>query len=61
MPDMVVSGVNNGFNLGSDALYSGTVSAAMEAMFYKVPALAVSVERYSKNGVPKLCRSFVNS
>lgn len=48
MPDMVVSGVNNSFNLGSDALYSGTVSAAMEAMFYKVPALAVSVERYSK-------------
>lgn len=47
MPDLVVSGVNDGFNLGSDALYSGTVSAAMEAMFYKVPALAVSMERYS--------------
>lgn len=48
MPDLVVSGVNDGFNLGSDALYSGTVSAAMEAMFYNVPALAVSVERYSQ-------------
>lgn len=47
MPDLVISGVNNGFNLGSDALYSGTVSAAMEALFYNVPALAVSVERYS--------------
>lgn len=48
MPDLVVSGVNDGFNLGSDALYSGTVSAAMEAMFYKVPALALSVGRYSR-------------
>lgn len=47
MPDLVISGINNGFNLGSDALYSGTVSAAMEAGFYRVPALALSVEKYS--------------
>lgn len=48
MPDLVISGVNNGFNLGSDALYSGTVGAAMEALIFNVPALAVSVERYNK-------------
>ena len=48
MPDLLVSGVNDGFNLGSDALYSGTVSAAMEGLFYGVPALAVSLERYTE-------------
>ncbi len=47
MPDLIISGVNNGFNLGSDALYSGTVSAAMEGLFYNVPSLALSVEKYS--------------
>ena len=35
------------FNLGSDVLYSGTVSAAMESAFYGIPGLALSVERYS--------------
>lgn len=47
MPDLVVSGINHGFNLGSDVLYSGTVSAAMESCFYGIPGLALSVERYS--------------
>ena len=47
MPDLVVSGINHGFNLGSDVLYSGTVSAAMESAFYGIPGLALSVERYS--------------
>ncbi len=41
-PDMVVSGVNNGANLGDDVLYSGTVAAAMEGRFLGLPALAVS-------------------
>ena len=47
MPDLVISGINHGFNLGSDVLYSGTVSAAMESCFYGIPGLALSVERYS--------------
>lgn len=47
IPDLVVSGINHGFNLGSDVLYSGTVSAAMESCFYGIPGLALSVERYS--------------
>ncbi|MCB2305924.1 5'/3'-nucleotidase SurE [Clostridium estertheticum] len=42
--DMVVSGINRGFNLGTDVLYSGTVSAAIEATIYGIPAMAVSVE-----------------
>lgn len=41
-PDMVVSGINIGENLGTDVLYSGTVSAAIEAVLMGIPAIAVS-------------------
>lgn len=41
-PDLVVSGINHGSNLGMDTLYSGTVGAAMEAVLYGVKAIAVS-------------------
>jgi 5'-nucleotidase len=41
-PDVVVSGINHGMNLGQDAFYSGTVAAAREAAFRKIPALATS-------------------
>jgi 5'/3'-nucleotidase len=44
-PALVVSGINNGFNLGSDVFYSGTVAAAVEGALRGVPALAVSLER----------------
>lgn len=47
MPDLIISGINNGYNLGSDALYSGTVSAAMEGVFFDIPALALSVRKYT--------------
>lgn len=42
--DMVISGINRGVNLGTDVLYSGTVSAAVEAAIYKIPSIAVSSE-----------------
>ncbi len=42
-PDMVISGINNGGNLGDDVLYSGTVAAAMEGRFLGLPAMAVSL------------------
>ena len=41
-PDLVVSGVNHGVNLGDDVFYSGTVAAAREAALKGIPALAVS-------------------
>jgi 5'-nucleotidase len=41
-PDIVVSGINNGPNLGDDVLYSGTVAAAMEGRHLGLPAIAVS-------------------
>jgi 5'-nucleotidase len=45
-PDMVVSGINHGANLGDDVLYSGTVAAAMEGRFLGVPAIAVSLNHH---------------
>ena len=42
-PDMVVSGINAGANMGDDVLYSGTVAAAMEGRFLGLPAMAVSL------------------
>lgn len=43
MPDMVISGVNAGSNLGDDVIYSGTVAAAIEGRFLGLPAMAVSL------------------
>jgi 5'-nucleotidase len=43
-PDLVVSGINHGSNLGHDITYSGTVAAAMEATVFGVPAIAASQE-----------------
>ncbi len=42
-PDIVVSGINHGPNLGADILYSGTVSAALEGALLGVPSVAVSL------------------
>jgi 5'-nucleotidase len=42
-PDMVVSGINDGSNLGDDVLYSGTVAAATEGRFLGKPAVAISL------------------
>lgn len=42
-PDLVVSGINNGSNLGDDTIYSGTVAAAMEGFLLGVPAIAFSM------------------
>ncbi len=44
-PDLVLSGINNGANMGDDTLYSGTVAAAMEGYLFGVPAIAFSQER----------------
>ncbi|MBM4229935.1 MAG: 5'/3'-nucleotidase SurE [Gammaproteobacteria bacterium] len=43
--DMVVSGINNGENLGDDALYSGTIAAAIEGRFLGLPTVAFSLRR----------------
>lgn len=45
-PDIVISGINAGANMGDDVIYSGTVAAAMEGRFLGLPAIAVSVASY---------------
>ncbi|HQB38568.1 MAG TPA: 5'/3'-nucleotidase SurE [Deltaproteobacteria bacterium] len=49
-PELIVSGINHGANLGGDITYSGTVAAAMEATLMGIPAIAVSLATYDRNG-----------
>ncbi|MDA8363655.1 MAG: 5'/3'-nucleotidase SurE [Gammaproteobacteria bacterium] len=58
-PDIVVSGINHGANLGDDVIYSGTVAAAMEGRFLGLPAIAVSVAGRSGNNFPTAARVVV--
>jgi 5'-nucleotidase len=44
-PDLVVSGINKGYNLGDDVTYSGTVAGALEGALLGIPSIAVSLER----------------
>lgn len=44
-PDLIVSGINKGYNLGDDVTYSGTVSGALEGALLGIPSIAVSLER----------------
>jgi len=46
-PQLLISGINNGANVGVDILYSGTVAAATEAALVGIPALAVSVDHFN--------------
>jgi len=43
LPDVVVSGINHGANMGDDTIYSGTVAAAMEGFLLGIPSIAVSL------------------
>ncbi|MDD2234570.1 MAG: 5'/3'-nucleotidase SurE [Desulfitobacteriaceae bacterium] len=47
-PDLIVSGINSGANIGTDVFYSGTVSAALEGVFLGIPSIAVSLAGYKK-------------
>jgi 5'-nucleotidase len=47
MPDLVISGINDGANMGDDTIYSGTVAAAMEGYLLNIPAIAVSMSQYN--------------
>lgn len=52
-PDLVVSGINNGPNMGDDTIYSGTVAAAMEGFLLGVPAIAFSLQSRSFRGLDR--------
>ena len=49
-PDIVVSGINSGANMGDDTIYSGTVAAATEGFLLGIPAIAISMAKH-----PALC------
>jgi 5'-nucleotidase len=46
-PDMVISGINDGANMGDDTIYSGTVAAAMEGYLLEIPSFAVSMSQHN--------------
>ena len=50
-PDLVVSGMNSGANVGINVIYSGTVAAAIEAAFLGIPAIAVSLHIGDRNRI----------
>jgi 5'-nucleotidase len=47
LPDMVISGINDGANMGDDTIYSGTVAAAMEGYLLGIPSIAVSMSQHN--------------
>jgi len=58
-PDIVISGINDGANMGDDVLYSGTVAAAMEGRFLGLPAIAVSMGSYEPKHFETAARAIV--
>lgn len=46
MPDLVISGINDGANMGDDTIYSGTVAAAMEGYLLNIPSIALSMSQH---------------
>jgi 5'-nucleotidase len=61
-PDLVLSGINNGANMGDDTLYSGTVAAAMEGFLFGIPSIAFSqIEKgwQHLDAAAKLARSVI--
>ncbi len=57
-PDLIVSGINHGSNLGDDITYSGTVAAALEGIVLGIPAVAVSQQSAAREMDFRLGRSF---
>ena len=49
LPDMIVSGINDGANMGDDTIYSGTVAAATEGFLFGIPSIAVSLVNQSES------------
>jgi 5'-nucleotidase len=46
MPDLIISGINDGANMGDDTIYSGTVAAAMEGYLLNIPSIAISMSQH---------------
>ena len=55
-PDMVISGINHGANMGDDTVYSGTVAAAMEGFLLGIPSIAISLASKQGGNYPAAAR-----
>lgn len=53
VPDLIVSGVNSGYNLGVDITYSGTVACAMESTIKGIPGIAISTDFFAEDQSPE--------
>lgn len=56
LPDIIVSGINHGANMGDDTIYSGTVAAATEGFLLGIPSVAVSLASKSAGNYPTAAR-----
>ena len=59
-PELVISGVNKGANLGTDVLYSGTVGGALEGYMHDIPAIALSLDVHSSLSFDETADIFVD-
>jgi len=59
-PDIVISGINAGANMGDDVIYSGTVAAAMEGRNLGLPAMAVSIASFKPNHFESAAKAVIN-
>ncbi len=57
-PELIISGINHGANLGTDVLYSGTVGGALEGYMHGVPAIALSLDAHSSITFEETAASF---
>jgi len=63
-PDLIISGINAGANVGQNLLYSGTISAATEGTFLGIPSIAISLNSYEMcdfSGAKKVASKIVNA
>lgn len=60
-PDLVLSGVNHGYNTGASVLYSGTIGAAFEALMHGLPAAAISYDDYDPQASLDVCENCVDA
>jgi 5'-nucleotidase len=60
-PDMIISGINHGANMGDDITYSGTVAAAIEGAIMRVPSIAVSMANYEPETPMQRAARFVRN
>ena len=58
-PDILISGINHGENMGVDIRYSGTVAAAFEGLFFGLPSIAVSTATFSSNPKYQTAAKFI--